>query len=179
MSFLVNRERYARRLAKKEAMNAVWIDRKNQAEWSVDDGHHHLQFNAGAAPDTGVRAGKEPNLFRRELTLAVEHLPCQLILLQDPRVSEIKVWRHREYAPDDWDPILDVHDTLSIATHIDHVIKRTRDGSACLRIGDSHTPHDVCNRRDLPEIEAANVEVAAKEESLIVRHSRIIEPINK
>src|SRR5262249_36757154 len=150
VSLLVNREGYARRLTIKEAMDAVWVDRKDQAEWGIDDRHHDLQFNAGAGPESGVCSWQEFYLLGGHLPRAVQLLSRQLTLVQPPRVSDVEVGRHRKYAADDRDPILDIQHTLSITADVYDVIKRTRDGIACLRIGDSHTSHHVSNGRNLP-----------------------------
>src|SRR5439155_21164978 len=72
-----------------------------------------------------------------------------------------------------------IHNTLRIAANIDNVVIRPRYGISRFRISDANVTHHVSDRRDLPEIETANIEVAAHEESLIVRLCRAAVPLNE
>src|SRR5204862_3426165 len=123
--------------------------------------------------------GQESNLLARELPFTVEDLPRQLVLLKNPRVANVQIWRDGEHAADDRNAIFDVQHALSITADVNDVIERPRNGVACFRIGHIHIAHDERARTDGAEVEAADIEVATHEESLVVGDSRAAKAINK
>ena len=71
MPFFVDPEGQSGRLSVEQAVNTIRINREDQTERRIDDRHHYLKLDAGAASETGVRSGEESHLFRREPAFAV------------------------------------------------------------------------------------------------------------
>src|SRR5439155_23425124 len=124
-------------------------------------------------------SGQKPDLLQREFAFAVVDLARQLTLLEHPGISNVNEWRQRDDLAHDWNAIFKIHDTLRIAANIDNVVIRPRYAISRFRIGDANVAHHVSDRRDLPEIETADIEVAAHKESLIIRHCRAAVPLNE
>src|SRR5262245_24969813 len=166
MPFFIDPERYTCRLAEERAVDAVRVDGENQTERRVDDGHHHLELYTCAAPESGVRPRQKSHLLCRENAFTVQDLPRQLVLFEDPRISEVKKRSHGEYPPNDRNAVFHVKDGLRVATHVNDIVNGPRDCVSGFRIGHCNVSHEVRDWRDLTEIKSADVEITAQKESL-------------
>ena len=167
------------RLSGEIAIDPIRIHREDKAERRIDHRHHHLEFDPRTCPEAGIRAGEECNFLFSDLPFAVDDLPCQLILSQNPGVADIKIGCNREDAADDGNSILDVQDPLSIASNINNIVERPCNTVAGFGIDDIHVANDERDGTDRTEIETPDIEIAAEEVPLIVRNRRSAESLHK
>lgn len=167
------------RLSGEITIDPIRIHREDKAERRIDHRHHHLEFDPRTCPEAGIRAGKECNFFFSDLPFAVDDLPCQLILSQNPGVADIEIGCNREDAADDGNSIFDVHDPLRIASNINNIVERPCNTVAGFGIDDIHVANDERDGTDRTEIETPDIEIAAEEVPLIVRNRRSAESLHK
>lgn len=175
------------RLSGEITIDPIRIHREDKAERRIDHRHHHLEFDPRTCPEAGIRAGEECNFFFSDLPFAVDDLPCQLILSQNPGVADIEIGCNREDAADDGNSIFDVHDPLRIASNINNIVERPCNTVAGFGIDDAwitrctriSVANDERDGTDRTEIETPDIEIAAEEVPLIVRNRRSAESLHK
>ena len=167
------------RLSGEITIDPIRIHREDKAERRIDHRHHHLEFDPRTCPEAGIRAGKESNFFFSDLSFAVDDLPCQFILSQHPGIADVEIGCNREDSADDGNSVLDVHDTLSVASNINNIVERPCNTVAGFGIYDIHVANDERDGTDRTEIETPDIEIAAEEVPLIVRNRRSVESLNK
>src|SRR5438477_10270844 len=96
--------------------------------------------------------------------------------MKRPRISDIQIWRNRKDLTDDRNAVFQIHHALCVAADVDYVIVRPHHGRSGFRIRNSHIADNIRNRADHPEIETADIEIAAHKEPLVVRDSSPTEP---
>ncbi len=175
----MNAKLQSSRLSGEITIDPIRIHREDKAERRIDHRHHHLEFDPRTCPEAGIRAGKECDFFFRDLPFAVHDLPCQFILFQNPSVADIEIGRNREDAADDGNSILNVRDTLSIASNVNDIVERPRNGVAGFGIDDIHVSNDERDGTDRTKIETPDIEIAAEEVPLIVRNRGSVESLHK
>jgi len=175
------------RLSGEITIDPIRIHREDKPERRIDHRHHHLEFDPRACPEAGIRTGKESNLFFSDLPFAVDDLPCQFILSQHPGIADVEIGCNREDSADDGNSVLDVHDTLSVASNINNIVERPCNTVAGFGIDDAwitrctriSVANDERDGTDRTEIETPDIEIAAEEVPLIVRNRRSVESLNK
>src|SRR5438093_13546650 len=125
------------RLSGEITIDPIRIHRKDKAERRIDHRHHHLEFDPRACPEAGIRAGKECNLFFRDFPFAVDDLPSQLILSQNPSIADVEIRCNREAAADHGNSIFYVHDPLRIASNIHNIVEGQCDSVPWFRTDDT------------------------------------------
>lgn len=158
-----------------DTVDAVRIERHDQSEWRVDNRHHHLELDTGARSEAGIRSRQESHLFCHDLAVAVQDPARQLALPCDPRISNIEVRSHREYTTHKRNAVFNVHYALRISSDPNDIVIRAGYRVSGFRIGHSNLSNDVRDGCDLTEVKAANIEITAHEEPLIVRNRRVVE----
>src|SRR5438477_6076037 len=174
----MNAERRSRNRPDEIAVKPVGIYSVDQPKRHVNQRQQNLQLDAGAGPELRIGTRQKTYRLRNQLSFSVRDPPGQLVLVQNPRISNVEKWRKRQHRAGKRDSIFRVQDTLRIAADINNVVKRLRN-RVPLRIGRSHIARDKGDRADGAEIEAPDIEVASHEKPLVIRHRGSVEAVDK
>ena len=123
-----------------------------------------------AHSNTRIGSRQELRNLPCEDTIEVHHLSRQLIFIDDPGIPDIHEGSQSHRSSNDRNSILHVENGLSIATDIHDIVERRGNHVSCFRIQLLDGSRQKGYRTQGPEVESANIEIAARKEPLVERH---------